>query len=168
MKITMLFETLYAKYYEPVFWFCFRFSNQRESALDITQETFVRLYERMNGTPEAIENPQAWLYKVAGNLSLNHLKNSSRHREIENTLDHSKVETATPENIFIHSEKVSRVKRCIEKLKPKEKMLILLYQQDLSYRELSVAAGIPEKSVGKTLWRIIHKLSKQLDDENGK
>ncbi|OQX75888.1 MAG: hypothetical protein B6D64_10875, partial [Bacteroidetes bacterium 4484_276] len=59
------FEILYRQYYGPINKFCSRFVDSRESALDITQETFIKLYERMNLDGEGVENTRAWLYKVA-------------------------------------------------------------------------------------------------------
>jgi DNA-directed RNA polymerase specialized sigma24 family protein len=36
----------------------------------------------------------------------------------------------------------------------------------MSYREMSVATGMPVNSVGKTLWRIIDKIAETLKNEN--
>ncbi len=47
-------------------------------------------------------------------------------------------------------------------LEPKYQMLMLLYQDGLSYKEMSEATGIPFNSVGKTLWRSIDKVSQKI------
>lgn len=159
MNIKANFEIHYRQNYEMIFRFCFRMLGSHEVALDITQETFIKLFERMNGQGLEIENTKAWLYKVAGNLCLNVLNNTLRRSEIENRLDNNTIENNNPENILIRDEKTAIVRNAIKSLKPDQQILILMYQDGLSYKEMSEATGINVNSVGKTLWRIIDKLS---------
>jgi RNA polymerase sigma-70 factor (ECF subfamily) len=160
------FEADYKQNYEPIVKFCYRFLNSRESALDVAQETFIKYYERMNQRGKEIENTKAWLYKVAGNLCLNALHNKTRHSDIELGLQGNPVETSTPESLLINDENTALVKNFIGQLKPHSRLLILMYQDGLSYREMSEASGIPINSVGKTLWRIIGKISKTINTKN--
>lgn len=161
-----LFEAHYQLHFEAIFRFCFRFLNSRESALDITQETFMKLFERMNQQGKEIENTKAWLYKVAGNLCLNMLNSKGKHSEIESILPSNPVETTTPESILIHNENADLVRNILGQLKPESRLLILMYQDGLSYREMSEATGISINSVGKTLWRIIEKISETIKTKN--
>ena len=159
------FEILYRQYYEPIYKFCFRFIASHESALDITQETFFKLYERMNLKGKEIENTRAWLYKVAGNLCLNSLNTKKRHSEIKNLMEIQSIENTTPENILIRDEKSAFVREAIGQLKPENRILIMMYQDGLSYREMSEATGVAINSVGKTLWRAIRKISETIKTE---
>jgi RNA polymerase sigma factor (sigma-70 family) len=160
------FETLYKQNYEAIIKFCFRFLNNRESALDVAQETFIKYYERMNRQGKEIENTKAWLYKVAGNLCLNAIHYKNRHSEIEQILPVNPVETNTPESVVINDENAALVRNIIGRLKPESRLLILMYQDGLSYREMSEATGIPANSVGKTLWRVIEKISETIKTKN--
>jgi len=153
------FESLYRQYYTPIYKFCFRFLNNREGAHDVSQETFIKFFERMNQQGNKIENNRAWLYKVAGNLCLNSLNKKTRHSEIENTIEIQSVENTNPENILIDNEKSKMVRNAIGQLKPKNRALILMYQDGLSYQEMAEATGIKQSSIGKTLWRAIDKIS---------
>ena len=160
------FEKLYAQNYEAIVKFCFRFLNSRESALDIAQETFIKYYERMNHRGKEIENTKAWLYKVAGNLCLNAIHKKTRHSQIELGLQGNPVETSTPESLLINDENAALVRIIIGQLKPESRLLILMYQDGLSYREMSEASGISINSVGKTLWRVIEKTSETINTKN--
>ncbi len=160
------FETLYAQYYEQIYCFCYRFLRCRESAKGVTQEACIRLYERMGQQGPEVQNSRAWLYKVAGNLSMNLKKKNARRESINASLYENAVSSASPEDMLIHQENLERLKEIIDGLKPRDKFLILLYQEEMSYREMSVAIGMPESSVGKTLWRIIDKIAKTLKNEN--
>jgi RNA polymerase sigma-70 factor (ECF subfamily) len=133
-----------------------------EPAQDIAQDTFLKMMDRLNHREEPIENPRAWLYKVAGNLCLNELSKNTLHRDREQVLEINRTENSTPEDRLIENEKQDRVRKEIAKLKPEQQMLIMMYNDGLSYREMAEATGIKEQSVGKTLWRIIDNLSRTL------
>ena len=160
------FETLYAQYYEQIYCFCYRFLRCRESAKEVTQEAFIKLYERMGQGGTEVQNSRAWLYKVAGNLSMNLKKKNARRESINASLYENAGASASPEEVLIHHENLERIKEIIDQLKPRDKFLILLYQDEMSYREMSVATGMPVNSVGKTLWRIIDKIAETLKNEN--
>jgi RNA polymerase sigma-70 factor (ECF subfamily) len=166
MDKKVLFEAHYQQHYEAIYKFCFRFLNSRESALDITQETFVKLFERMNQQGIEVENTKAWLYKVAGNLCINVLNRAGRNYEAENQVLIHQVETTTPESILIHNENADLIRNILGQLKPESRLLIMMYQDGLSYREMSEATGISINSVGKTLWRIIEKISATIKTKN--
>jgi len=113
----------------------------------------------MNQQGNNIDNNRAWLYKVAGNLCLNSLNKKTRHSEIENTIEIQSVENTNPENILIDNEKNRLIRNAIGQLKPENRVLILMYQDGLSYHEMAEATGIRVSSIGKTLWRAIDKIS---------
>jgi len=159
MNIKANFDIHYRQNYEAIFRFCYRMLGSREVALDVTQETFIKLFERMNGKGSDIENTKAWLYKVAGNLCLNELSKNRLHHDRNKQIEASQVEISTPEAKLIQHEEQDRVKHAISQLEQKQQMLIMMYNDGLSYREMAEATGIKEQSVGKTLWRIIDNLS---------
>jgi RNA polymerase sigma-70 factor (ECF subfamily) len=156
------FESLYRQYYTPIYKFCFRLLNSREGALDVTQETFIKFYERMNQQGNEIENKRAWLYKVAGNLSLNSLNKKNRHGEIKDSLDFRSIDDTNPEAILIENEKKQMIRDAIGQLKPESRMLVMMYQDGLTYKEIADATGIRFNSVGNTLWRVINKMSENI------
>ena len=155
----MTFEELYKLHYESIFKFCFRFLNSREKAMDVVQETFLKLYQQMIKGDYQIENQRAWLYKVAGNICLNQINTTNKQTAIKGQLEFSNTENSNPESQLINREKILSIRNAINGLKPQHQMLVLLYQDGLSYKELSEATDIPFNSIGKTLWRSIEKIS---------
>jgi RNA polymerase sigma factor (sigma-70 family) len=155
----MTFEELYQKHYKQIYAFCYRFIGQQEKVGDLTQETFLRLYDRMNKTNLRIENPRAWLYKVAGNLCVNELNVTQRRSEIIRELPLKKSDRDDPESLMLEKERSHLLHKALKDLKPEHRLLIMMYQDGLSYREMSEATGVPETSIGKTLWRSIEKIA---------
>ncbi len=67
------FSQLFAKYQKKVFNLCFRFVDNYEEAKDLTQETFVRVYNGIkNFRREA--SFSTWLYCIASNTCKNKLR----------------------------------------------------------------------------------------------
>lgn len=167
----MDFEQLYQQQYEKIYKFCYRFVGDREKAGDLTQDTFLKLYQRMKNGDQAIINTRGWLYKVAGNMCLNHLNQAQRRSAITLGLSMRNKEHNTPETLLLEQEKADLVKKFLHTLDPKIQMLLLMYQDGLSYREMAEATGIPINSIGKTLWRNIDKIAnsiKQTEHEPGR
>jgi len=112
-----------------------------ETAQDVSQETFTRLYElsQKGHQPEKI---LPWLYKVAGNLCMNQLKRGKMIRKKEELMQLNDVEYNNPEKMFINSESGELIRNIIDQLPVRQKMLILMYQDGFSYKELSSATGM--------------------------
>jgi RNA polymerase sigma factor (sigma-70 family) len=71
------FEELTRRHYTEVARVAFLVTGDRQEALDVTQETFARAYERW-GQVSKMENQVGWLIRVATNLSLTHRRWSAR------------------------------------------------------------------------------------------
>jgi RNA polymerase sigma-70 factor (sigma-E family) len=69
------FEEMCRAHYTEVVRVAFLLTGDRQEALDVTQETFARAYERW-GQVSVMENPVGWLMRVATNLSLSHRRRS--------------------------------------------------------------------------------------------
>ena len=68
---------LVRRYRLPLYNFVYRFVNDRETAEDIVQETFLRCLRHKHQYP-AIEQVSTWLYTIAGNLAKTELRRRKR------------------------------------------------------------------------------------------
>ncbi len=66
-NITKEFEKVYGSESDAVFRFCLNRVSNREQALDITQETFLRLWKTLQGGEE-LRNHKAFLFTIARRL----------------------------------------------------------------------------------------------------
>src|SRR5207248_8786960 len=71
------FEALYQRHSREVWALAYARWMNADTALDITQETFLRLWKQWE-TGEAIVNPRAWLLRVARNLAEDYAKSAFR------------------------------------------------------------------------------------------
>lgn len=68
------FLALYDEYADVLFRLCYGKTSSREEAKDLVQETFVRVFERLERGGERIENLRAFLFTVARNLIKDYYK----------------------------------------------------------------------------------------------
>ncbi len=150
-----------------VFNVCYRMLGERREAEDLTQETFIRAYRRLN--TYNVELPFGpWIRRVAANLCLNHLKKSRVVRvPLIDEVDVSFEETTqNPEMIRQHAEQEEAVRAAILELPPHYRAVIeLRHFQEMSYAEISEALDIPMSDVKSHLFRARKLLSKKLRND---
>lgn len=127
-----------------------------ETAADIVQEVFTGLYVGLHAE-KTVFYINTWLYRATINQCLNVLNKVVRHQGLE-TLTESPSEETTPEI----EEQNQLVRQALNRMKPKERVLLVMYSEGCSYREIADATGIRFASVGKTLSRALEKMEKQL------
>jgi len=69
------------------------------------------------------------------------------------------------EEEFIKNEKLSLLKRGLENLEIKDRIILGLYRDGLSYADMAHVLKVKKTSVGKTLSRAIEKLARQINEE---
>ncbi|WP_430811220.1 MULTISPECIES: RNA polymerase sigma factor [unclassified Carboxylicivirga] len=153
------FETIYTKHYAGTHRLATKLLGQSGIVKDIVQEVFLSLYERRKDA-DVIEQPGAWLYRATYYKCIDYLKQQSKFCQLENL-------KPTCDYQLAHEQKETRawLDQALNILNDKERLLAILYSEDLSYKELALATGIPLNSVGKTLSRTLKKLEKVLKEE---
>jgi RNA polymerase sigma-70 factor (ECF subfamily) len=146
------FAALFDAYFKSLYRYLNRVSGDSELAADIAQETFVKLYQR-GSMPDT---PPAWLISVAMNLFRNAA--TMRRRRLE-LLTPARGERAlgdpppAPDRAMEAEESRKRVRRTLDRMPPRERDLLLLRAEGLSYREIARTLGLNEASIGVMLAR---------------
>lgn len=160
---------LVRRHQTAVYNIAYRLVGERETALDLAQETFLRAFRALASFDCA--RPFApWLYRIATNTALNWLE---RQRVPTVSLDSDAEEereipdeSNTPERAVLLAEQGARVRRAMLALPPRQRAVIeLRHFQDLSYEEIATMLNIPLSDVKSDLFRARHKLRQMLVDE---
>ncbi len=166
-----ILNELMTRWQQPLVAFIYRYIGRETEALDLAQETFVRVYAtRRRYTVRG--KFSTWLFAIAANLCRNHLRWQRRRGEsVPETSDMEDAEFAeriqslddSPDQAAIRSESISLIKVAIDKLPHDLKTVILLYEyQSLSYGEISSVLGCSVKAVEMKLYRARHLLRERL------
>ncbi len=172
---TASFGCLFDRYKTRIVNYCRRFMNDRETAEDMAQEVFLRVYRSApKYKPEAAFS--TWIFKIATNVCLNELRRP-KYRYSTESIDVSKtgdgdppLEIAdklgiAPEEAVARKELDAVVRRALEELPAKQRAAVLLRIYDgFSYEEIAKQIGKSEKSVKALIHRGRNMLKAYLKD----
>src|SRR6059036_2329731 len=74
---TTAFDEIMIRYERQIYRVCYRFVENRDDALDLAQDVFVKAFEHLP-TFRRESTLKTWLYRIAINHSLNHVKKHSQ------------------------------------------------------------------------------------------
>ena len=137
---------------------CHLYSKSEEERKDLFQEIVYQLW-RSAPSFDPGKNIQftTWMYRVALNTAITHLRNTHKTPETEDLtfrLENSITEEAGKEDDYI------ALYRAIKQLNKIDRSIILLFLDSKSYQEIAHIMGITESNVGVKLNRIKKKLKK--------
>lgn len=132
----------------------------KEYSEDVIQEVFLRLVRRILRTG-AKENPRAWVFRVAHNLSMDHHRLERRWLSGTESQGHPVLlreridPSPNPEQKVILREQMRRLKTAFAQLTPKQRYCLLLRAKGLRYREIALEMGVSIQRVGELMQRAI-------------
>lgn len=160
------FDALYREYFKDIYRFIYRLTGNDEDARDITQEAFARLYRFLeSGKKRPLEEPRAWIFKVACNICYTSMKREKRFQEIvaENPGALAGEAPGCLEEDWLQQERLNQVREAFNRLSLRDRMALELFQAGLGYREIAGALGLNRASVGKVLFRARRRLAKEIN-----
>jgi RNA polymerase sigma-70 factor, ECF subfamily len=155
----MAFNQLVLRNQDRVYWTVRRMISDHDDALDITQEVFIRAYnkiEKFRGDSQF----STWLYSIATNLSINALRKKRlrtflRIDDIQETL---RSEDGEPGAELEQDEMRTLIDKAVTLLPEKQRLVFVLrYYEELPYEEIS---GISKTSVGGLKANYFHAVKK--------
>jgi RNA polymerase sigma factor (sigma-70 family) len=146
------FETLFSRYQSRLLSFCRHMLSSKEDAEDVLQEVFAAAFNAILADEREI-NVRPWLYRIARNRSLNHLRKAS-------AIGVDSMDTHFAENGVSTAEKVMRRESFrqligdVQELPETQRTALLLREIDaLSYEQISDAMETTVPAVKSLLVR---------------
>ena len=159
---TAAFELLVRRHQQTIFRLALRMARNAEDARDLAQEAFVQAYRSLAGF-EGHSSFSTWLYRIAMNLCLNHLKGGRRE-------DPAEVECAVADArddalaTLLEDERDRALATAIEHLPPQQRAtLTLRVYQGLSHREIAEVLGCAEGTAKANYFHAIRTLQRKLE-----
>lgn len=142
--------------------------NCNDAAQDIFQETFLRYA----GYPEkhSINNPRAFIFRIAGNLATDYLRSRSRQmvRNHDETAEDELTRIENPllsvERIVMSEQQLECLAQALAELPPKcRDVFILLKLKHYSYAQVEAQLGLSQTMILKYLTRALNHCRQRLD-----
>ena len=156
------FAEIVSRYKNPITNFLYRFLNDYEEAIDLAQETFVRVYFALDRyhTDFAFST---YIYRIATNLAISEIRKRKRRSLLSLTglfqsSDEDAVEFQPPDTRSLQDanleedERSKVIAKAIETLPPKYRLPIVL--RDVEGKSYEEVAAILELGLGTTKSRI--------------
>ena len=148
---------------------CRVYARDVEARKDLYQDIMFQLWRSLPSFA-GTSSIDTWVYRVALNTALTHARRRSAHTETSLEDDH--VEAAglatsldAADDTLDLSERSDRLYGAIDRLGDVDRMLVAMYLDDRSYREMAEVIGICESHVGVKLHRIRKALARSPAEE---
>lgn len=154
------FSKIYDQCIDKIYRFIFLKVNSEDTAKDICSETFLKGWESYKS--RKIDNPQAFLYRIARNLITDYYRKKGRTDTI--SAEFASISDPNPgvaERVSFNSD-LDQIKTVLPCLKESyQNALIWHYIEDLSIKEIAKMTGKSEPAVRVLLHRALKALKKE-------
>lgn len=156
------FSEIYDKYIGKIYRFIFLKVSTEEIAQDLCSETFLKGWEMFK--QEKIDNPQAFLYRIAHNLVIDHYREKGRTQVV--SADCVSIIDPSPkiEDKAILDSDINQIKLGITNLKEDyQNVIIWHYLDDLPICEVAKLLDRSEEATRVLLHRALESLKKNIN-----
>lgn len=152
----LVLNTLILRWRAKLASFLFRMTGDHTTALDLSQEAFVRLYHsRKRYRSQAAFS--AYLFTIAANLARDHAKWQRRHPSValdRETAANLPAAELSPDQSTESNETIAEIEAAISSLPPDlRESLVLFVYENLSYQAIATIAGCSPKAVETRIYR---------------
>ncbi len=156
------FRPLYNRYYEPIFRFIFRRTNQEELTADICSQVFLKALQRINSYSYKGVPFSAWLYRIASNEVAQHYRATQKNRVV--SMEESSFTDMIDELDEQDTEGLrQQLLATLDTLKEGDLQLIeLRFFEQRSFREVAEITGITENNAKVRTYRILERMKKKI------
>ncbi len=164
------FMTLVERYQQKIFVMAYSILRNKEDALDVVQETYLRLYRKID-TYRPGNNFQGWLLQIAKNLSIDHFrKHAEKTREWRDSrsVDELPLSSGDHETAERSSDLRGIISRGVERLAERQKLVFIMrHYNGLQFNEISDALRISTGTAKSLHFKAVQNLRKWLSPQLG-
>lgn len=146
-----VYAQLVERYHVGLIIHCERLVGDRDDAEDVAQEAFIKAYKNLKSFDYNKSRFSTWLYKIATNTAIDHLRKNKRSVAVEDI----ELLAQTTEPAILKNEEQTAVREAVLKLMPPEYRLVIeaYYWRGLSYEQIAAELGKPVSTIGTYIRR---------------
>lgn len=161
------FKMLYDKYFEAIFGFVYRRTDDEDISADLTSQTFLKALQNLKKYQDRGLPFSAWLYRIAIN-ELNKFYRSRQKKKVFSLEEHLVIKLIWVEEQEPNDQEslLQQVLQDLNNLKTEEvEILELRFFEERSFKEIAYILEISESSAKMRTYRALEKLKNQLKQE---
>ncbi|MEM7511335.1 MAG: sigma-70 family RNA polymerase sigma factor [Bacteroidota bacterium] len=137
---------------------CLGFTGDPEEAKDLAQEVLINIWLGKDSFKQKA-SVSTWIYRITVNTCLMYKR---KRKEIYQSLSEVADEGVLPEHLKNdHKQDIQLLTKLIAELPEKDRIIMILYLENLTYEEISEVTGLNSNHIGVKINRIKQKLSKK-------
>ena len=154
-------EEIVQRFHRRIYNVCYRFAGDADSAQDLTQDVFIKMYRTLNTYDASKGAFVTWITTITRNLLVDHFRKTkgerltdsldgpvSEHEDAPNLRDQIADRSVAPDAAAQSRETREMVHQALQKLSPELREAVILRDlQDMDYREIATALRVPEGTV---------------------
>lgn len=149
---------------DAIYRICKAYATDEEHTRDLFQDVLLNIWRSLPGFKE-LSAVNTWVYRITLNVCMRAKHNADRHHKPVH-LDSITWDYLPASNDDGNRHRYNELYACIYKLNEADKLLVLLFLEDLPYKDIAAVTGLSENHVAVKLKRIKAKLFNCLN-ENG-
>ncbi len=155
------FTALVRQYQDRIFGFIMRMTANRDSALDLTQETFLAAYQHLDGF-RGDSSFSTWLFQIAANKTRNYLKRSAREVPLSDGFDQPSG-ADRPDRDLEKREQQKLLMEAILTLPYKQRLTFSLrYFEQMKFADIARVQGVSVSAAKTNFAEALKKLQNRL------
>lgn len=165
------FKEIFDQYHKKVYRIAYGMVREREDALDIVQEVFIKLFRSIRNF-KGKSKFYTYLYRMTMNTAIDHARKMGRSPQLKSEEDWAQFPDQIekgPERLFFQKEIEERVNWAMSKIPGEHRTALVLREvEGLSYKEMAETMGC---SIGTVMSRLHYgrkKVQQLLSKELGK
>jgi RNA polymerase sigma-70 factor, ECF subfamily len=174
-SLILSFEELFERHHSMVFRLLYRILGDREEALDVSQEVFLNIYQKM-GAFKGDSSLRTWIYRIAINRAYNRCRwwNHLRRRQTISLEEHLNAESRfsllntikttgqSPEEVLLLREERENLENALKKLPMKQRVALIMRDiEGLTYEEIAENLQVSLGTVKSRIARGREELKRQ-------
>jgi len=160
------FNLLMDKYQEKVYWVIRRMVIEHDSADDIAQETFVKVWKNIESF-KGDSKLYTWIYRIATNEALNHLRKKKRRfflpiGDVEHELS-SSLDT----DIYYSGDQIQlKLQKALLKLPEKQRLVFnMKYFEEMKFKDIAEVMDVSVGSLKAQYHHAVKKIEKFIQED---
>lgn len=172
------FDEVVGRYKTKIYTYLLRMMGNAADAEDLTQEVFVRLYTSLDSF-RSQASLNTWLFRIAGNLCIDHFRRAKKHRAIAFSLDEPRDgentdagggqtyevpdTTYEPYRVAERAETAQQIQQALRQLPEKLRAVLILHDiEGMPYEEIAQVVDCPLGTVKSRLFNARLQLRQRL------
>lgn len=160
------FATLYRRYLDPIYGYCFYLLGDHHDAEDATERTFLAAMSALDRFRDTGSTFRSWLFRIAHNQLANALRSRRRHRSASLDLVPERVAAEDPARLAGEAEDARRLQRAVSRLSgDRRQVVVLRFVEGLATHEIADVLDRSEGAVRVLQHRALRDLAQLLAED---